>query len=139
MNLEIYTDGSCWLGKGSWAFVMVATHKGKECLLKNSRAVNGTTNNRMEMTAVIEAVKQLQVLDIKVENLVIYSDSQYTVNMFNGKWKVKPSTKNPDLIKEWNDVKDTVRTNITLKWIRGHDGNKYNELADQLCNEARER
>jgi ribonuclease HI len=126
--MAIYTDGSCLKnpgGAGGWCFCLIENDK--EYIVCGSEPE--TTNNRMELTAVIEALK---VIKNNVE-YIIYTDSQLVLNCAIGKWKRKA---NIDL---WN-IYDKVSKNKKLnwKWIKAHNGNKYNELVDKIAyNEAK--
>ena len=136
--MEIYTEGGCEPnpGNGSWAFVKI--HKTGQIETKSGRASEITTNNRMEYTAFIEALKSITNND---ESVTVYSDSMLLVNTVNSwmhswykkKWKrKKKEIKNIDLVKTIYSLMNG-RPNINLKWVRGHNGNKYNEMADALC------
>lgn len=140
MKLNIYTDGSCWKGDGAWAYVFVSSKNGVDYIIQGAGFVSGTTSNRMEMTAIIKAGEKLLSLGLKPEMVQIYSDSQYSKNMFNETWQVREATKNKDLIARWFEVRDELAKicPVTIDWIRGHDGNKYNEMVDQMCTSERE-
>jgi ribonuclease HI len=126
--MAIYTDGSCLKnpgGAGGWCFCLIENEK--EYIVCGSDPE--TTNNRMELTAVIEA---LEVIKNNVE-YIIYTDSQLVLNCATGKWK---RNANIDL---WNKY-DNVSKNKKLiwKWVKAHNGNKYNELVDKIAyNEAK--
>ena len=124
----IYTDGSCIKnpgGPGGWAFVLIESER--EYLVSSGCKV--TTNNRMELTAVIEALSFVT----PKSRCVIYSDSQLVINCALGKWKRKA---NLDLW-ELYDIESKDK-DITFEWVKGHSGNKYNEIVDKLAlNEAR--
>lgn len=134
-NVTIYTDGSCLKnpGPGGWAFVSI--QDGKEN--KMSGGATDTTNNRMELMAVINALSSLQ----EPCSIVLHSDSQYVVKAFtegwlrnwkaNG-WKTTTGeVKNKDL---WKLLMILVsKHDITWKWVKGHAGNRYNELCDQMA------
>lgn len=126
--MAIYTDGSCLKnpnGPGGWCFCLIENNK--EYIICGSEAE--TTNNRMELTAVIEA---LEVIKNNIE-YIIYTDSQLVLNCATGKWKRKA---NIDL---WNKYdKLSINKKLTWKWIKAHNGNKYNELVDKIAyNEAK--
>lgn len=125
----IYTDGACVPnpGDGGWGFVIVDRNGD----IKRYGGDKNTTNNRMELIAVIKALDYFST----PQNILIYSDSQYVVNGFNSwmhTWKKKGKTmKNPDL---WNRLMRLKEFHNKVKacWVRGHNGNKYNEIADDL-------
>ena len=126
MSLTIYTDGSCIPnpGQGGWAYIILADYDDETPIEWHvSGCESHSTNNRMEMTAVIEALKFIQTT-----SCVIYSDSKYVINCAKGKWKRK---KNIDLWEEYDKAsKDVI---IEWIWVKGHSGDKYNEMVDQLA------
>lgn len=130
-KLTFYTDGGCEPnpGNGTWAFVCC------EPLFHKVGAQAETTNNRMEIIAVLEAIKF--AIEKSAQEIVIHSDSEYTVNAFNSwmhKWAKKgwKGKKNVDLFQELLRLKHRPGIKISLIWVRGHDGNKFNEIADEL-------
>lgn len=117
--LEIYTDGaySSSRNQGGWAFVVI--EQGKE-IYKNFGSAENTTNNRMEIMACLEAIRWSKGKEIK-----IYSDSMYVIGTMTKNWKRK---KNIDL---WIAMDEAVKeVNISWKHVKGHAGNKWNELCD---------
>jgi len=132
---HIYTDGSVEPnpGSGGWAFVAV-----KDKLEIHYGSARNTTNNRMELIAVINALESTEVGD-KVK---IYSDSQYVCKGYNywmRGWQKKnwSYVKNDDLWKEIFEIKKT-RPKVELHWIKGHSTHTYNILADIYAGKARE-
>lgn len=136
--IEIYTDGACSgnPGKGGWgAILMYGNHK-KEI----SGFAAHTTNNKMELTAVIEAIKAVK----KPSKINIYTDSIYVkdgitkwiLNWRQNGWKGKDKKpiKNPEL---WQELDSVIANHkIDWYWVRGHNGDKYNEIADSLARNA---
>ena len=123
--IKIYTDGSCLKnpgGPGGWAICIIEDNI--DFIL--SGGDNNTTNNRMELTAIIEA------LDC-IKNGVcctVYTDSQLCINCATGKWKRKS---NLDL---WDKFDKNIKDkNISFEWIKGHSGDYYNELVDKIAYE----
>ena len=120
---HIYTDGSCLKnpgGEGGWAFVIV---KDKEIDSIGYGSNPSTTNNRMELQAVIQA---LRYVDKGEYNL--YTDSQLVLKCATGVWKIKANT---DL---WNDYNiASVEKKINWHWVKAHNGNKYNEIVDKIA------
>lgn len=119
MKVKLYTDGSCLgnPGPGGWAFLMVKD--GKEKRVQGGEPY--TTNNRMELLAVIEALKA--VGDAK--DISIYSDSSWVVKTMTDNWKRK---KNLDL---WAQLMPLVaEKDISWNWVKGHAGHKENEDCD---------
>lgn len=140
-KLEIYTDGACLgnPGRGGWGAILIY----KEHQKKISGGVKETTNNRMEMQAVIEALKQLK----KPSNINLYTDSTYVkdgiTKWING-WKKngwrtanRKPVKNADL---WQILEaETLKHQIEWIWVKGHSGNHFNEIVDVLAREEAEK
>jgi len=123
-TITLYTDGSCMPnpGIGGFGFIFIDPKTNKEWCV-NGGELN-TTNNRMEMTAVIEGLKFLN----KYHNFKIYSDSMYVINCASGKWK---QNKNLDLWEQYRRA--SKNKNIEWIWVKAHNGNKYNEMVDKLA------
>lgn len=120
----IYTDGSCIKnpgGAGGWAFALIEDD-GKEYFVSGRDPI--TTNNRMELMAVIEALSFVE----KKTKCVIYSDSKLVINCATGVWN---RNKNLDLWKLY-DIESKGK-DIEYKWVKGHSGDKYNEIVDKLA------
>jgi ribonuclease HI len=131
--IEVYTDGACAgnPGPGGWAWA-VAPH-GEPC---GSGCAAHTTNQRMELQAVLEAIRSFD------EPLTIVSDSTYVVHCFRDRWWVKwkangwkNSKKEPvantDL---WMPLVDlVVERQPAFRWVKGHSGNPMNDLVDRLA------
>ncbi|MCB6182478.1 ribonuclease HI [Leeia sp. TBRC 13508] len=134
--LTIYTDGACKgnPGPGGWGAILCYGEKKKEIWGGEKE----TTNNRMEMSAVIESLKLLK----RNCNIHIYTDSQYVLKGMTewlSGWKArgwktasKDPVKNSDL---WMKLDDLARPHdITWHWVKGHAGHPMNERADELAN-----
>ena len=138
-EVTIYTDGACSgnPGPGGWGTILMYNENKKEI----SGGKDNTTNNVMELTAVIEGLKLLK-FPCKVE---LYSDSAYLVNAFNQKWiegwKKKNwtnSSKEPVKNKEiWQEL-DKLTNIHKVKFIKvkGHADNEYNNRCDELARNA---
>lgn len=135
-NVEIYTDGACSgnPGKGGWGAVLVYGAKEKEI----SGADADTTNNRMELTAVIEALNTLK----EPCNVTLTTDSKYVCDAVNKEWVHswkkngwKKADKKPALnIDLWEKLLALLDIhNVTFVWVRGHNGHPYNERCDTLA------
>tara|TARA_B110000908_G_C10193256_1_gene421600 strand:- start:107 stop:529 length:423 start_codon:yes stop_codon:yes gene_type:complete len=123
----IYTDGSCIPnpGPGGWAFVALACDDDEEPTeFYISGGEDQSTNNRMELTAVMEAL----AFDLDTDSYLIYSDSMYVINCAKGKWARK---KNVDLWKKYDIVSKNKK--IEWVWVKGHSGDEYNEIVDKLA------
>jgi ribonuclease HI len=136
--VEIFTDGACRGNPGPGGWGAILCYKNTEKYLKGGE--NPTTNNRMELTAVIKAIAALK----KPCNIKITTDSQYVrkgITEWIYKWKKnnwrtsnKKPVKNIDL---WQQLDNAVKQHeISWHWIKGHSGHEQNELADQLANQA---
>ena len=135
----IYTDGACSgnPGPGGWGAILIYKDIKKEI----SGGAKNTTNNIMEVTAVIEALKLLKYkCDVEV-----YSDSAYVVNAFKQKWiegwkknNWKNSSKQPVKNKElWEDLDKLVtENNVNFIKVKGHEENEYNNRCDELARQA---
>ncbi len=135
----IYTDGACSgnPGPGGWGSILMYKDKIKEI----SGGMKDTTNNVMELTAVIEALKLLKFNC----NVKLYSDSAYVVNAFNQKWIYgwmkngwKNSNKEPVKNKElWEELYSLTKIhNVEFIKVKGHADNKYNNRCDELARKA---
>lgn len=124
-EIIIYTDGSCMPnpGKGGWAYIALFDN----CELHCNGFSENTTNNIMELTAVIEALKDFK--DFK--KITIYTDSRYVIECAKGKWQRK---KNLELWTLYDSL--SKKCNIQFIWVKGHNGDKYNELVDILAKQS---
>ncbi len=143
-TLDIYTDGSCFPRSriGGWSYIVVNNLEITD--VGYGRALD-TTSNRMEYTALIKAVERY---GDKIER--IYSDSSLLVNTSmkwrfawkqNG-WSRKRNSTNPkheiknlDLVQRIDDLLETNK-DIEIIWVKGHNGNIFNEAADELANKS---
>lgn len=133
-QIEVYTDGACFPnpGFGGWAWT---TLKGEQ---NSGFGGEDTTNQRMEIQAVIEAIRSLYKPEL---NLVIYSDSMYVINsatVWYKNWQVnnwrKNTIKNRDLLEQLIEL--AVKPNVSFRHVKGHSGNAGNEEADRLAMKA---
>lgn len=135
-QIEIYTDGACSgnPGPGGWGAVLV--YNGKEKELSGSE--KNTTNNRMELTAVIMALNALnQPCEVKLT-----TDSKYVCDAINKSWVYswrkngwKKSDKKPALnVDLWEELLSLLEKHeVEFIWVKGHNGHKYNEICDALA------
>jgi ribonuclease HI len=133
-KILIYTDGSAINNPGPGGYgIILKTSDGK--LEKEfSEGFRLTTNNRMELKAIIEALKKIKNKDLPVE---IYTDSKYVVDAINHKWINKwkaqrfAKAKNSDLWLEFSRVSEPF--NYKIFWIKGHNNHPENERCDKLA------
>lgn len=133
--MNIWTDGACWPNPGTGGWGWYRSDGVSDC-----GGEKGTTNNRMEMTAILEALSKLP----DGQNVIVYSDSQYCVKgltVWRKGWSKKNWMKkgepmiNRDL---WMQLEGHVlRLEAKFVWVRGHDGNHGNERADMLAERGR--
>ena len=124
--IEIYTDGSCLgnPGPGGWAAIILDTNDPDKTPSRIKGNCPDTTNNRMELLAVIEGIASTPS-DRKIN---VYSDSKYVVDTLNKNWKRKA---NLDL---WEKLDQQIHNrNIEYIWIKGHANNTHNEEADNIA------
>ncbi|MEE0264195.1 MAG: ribonuclease HI [Acutalibacteraceae bacterium] len=135
-NVEIFTDGACSGNPGPGGWGSILRYKSTEKEISGGEA--NTTNNRMEITAVIEALALLK----EPCNVTLYSDSQYVCNALTKGWakkwqannwmrnKTDPAL-NPDLWEKLLALYD--KHNVTVVWVKGHAGHPENERCDRLA------
>ena len=134
--IKIYTDGACRgnPGPGGWGALILKDNEE----IKLNGGQNDTTNNQMELTAVIKA------LDFFSESteIEIFTDSKYVmdgITEYIKKWKVngwktasKKPVKNSDLWKQLDEL--SAQHSISWNWVKGHSGHRENDIADELAN-----
>lgn len=140
-TIEIYTDGACSCnpGPGGWACVLL--WNGVE------RGLSGyalrTTNNAMELQAVIEGLKLVKA----PSNIILYSDSKYVVDSITKRWlnnwikkgEVRQNGGTRPNSSAWYSLYELLEThNVKTVWVKGHKGNKYNEMCDRMAVQQRD-
>ncbi len=143
-KITIYTDGACSgnPGKGGWGAILIYKSKNSEGHFNEiKKKISGheefTTNNKMELTAVIEALKNIK----KTSNIELFTDSKYVLDGFtkwlpnwqkNG-WKSsnKNKVKNIELWKELFNL--SLQHSINWHWVKGHSDNNLNNEVDKLA------
>ena len=139
-KLTIYTDGACSgnPGKGGWAAILIVGDNKKNL----SGAEYKTTNNRMELTAVIQSLQSLD--DYNDFEIEINTDSKYVkdgIEIWINKWKEngwktanKKEVKNQDL---WKNLDNIIQEKkIKWNWVKGHSNNELNNEVDKLARES---
>ncbi len=144
-KIVIYTDGGCTgnPGPGGWAYVLLDG----DDILSRSGGEPATTNNRMELTAVREALEEVRRRFGEGTEVEIHTDSQYVqkgmkewmASWIRRSWKTaagKP-VKNRAL---WQDLRDKAEgLRVNWHWVKGHAGHEYNEMCDRLVAREREK
>ncbi|MFT4126107.1 MAG: ribonuclease HI [Gordonia sp. (in: high G+C Gram-positive bacteria)] len=136
--VEISTDGACLGNPGPGGWGAVLRYRGTEKEISGSAPA--TTNNQMELTAAIKGLAALT----RPSTVILYTDSSYVRNGItkwvagwqrNG-WKTadKKPVKNADLWRQL--IEEEKRHQVTWKWVKGHNGDHYNEIADRLATSA---
>lgn len=139
-QIEIYSDGGCRPnpGVGAWAYILL---DGEE--VSQSGGELSTTNNRMELQGAIAALEACYERNGQEIPITFYIDSQYVKNGItqwitqwkrkNWKSSTKEAVKNIDLWQKLDELSQKLK--INWQWVKGHQGNHYNEICDQLCTE----
>ena len=135
-SVDIYTDGACSGNPGAGGYCAILIYKGTEKII--SGAEENTTNNRMELLAVIEGLKALK----EKCNVNLYSDSQYVISAINEKWldkwiatnwraTSKNGVKNVDL---WQNLIPLIEKHqVQFIKVKGHADNEYNNRCDKIA------
>ena len=141
-TINLYTDGSCLgnPGPGGWGYVL----EWGDYRIYGADGMAETTNNRQELYAVIYGLSRIEKRDVPV---VVYSDSDYVVKgvaQWLDKWKARnwknasgKPVKNKDI---WETLDELINEfdDIKFKWVKAHNGNQWNEYADELARSAAE-
>jgi ribonuclease HI len=135
-EITLYTDGAARgnPGPGGYGAILMYGHHRKEL----SQGFKHTTNNRMELWAIIAGLEEIKNRDIPV---VVYSDSQYVVNSVTKGWletwmktNFKGGKKNADLWKKYHALAKNF--SVRMVWVKGHADNPYNNRCDELATAA---
>jgi ribonuclease HI len=132
--MRLYTDGGYSIprGIGAWAYALV---DGNELVKSDSGIKKDSTSNQLELQAMIEALKVAHELG---QPITIYSDSQYVVKGYNiwmKNWKAQGWKRGNKPLKNqeyWKQIDKLYSKEISVKWVKGHNGNKWNEYVDSL-------
>lgn len=145
MLISVYTDGSSDNLKkiGSYGYVITAKKNNTNHLKKfSSKKYVDTTNNRMELKAIIKSLESIK----PGHTIDLYSDSKYcvdSINIWMANWikkKVLQDKTNSDLWMRFIKIRDYHKENgttLNITWVRGHNGNEFNEMADKLAGVGR--
>ena len=154
MALNIFTDGGCSgnPGPGGWAYIMVQnTFQGDSIVAEEWGGEKHTTNNRMELLAVISALNACKGKtgtgnegNKLPRQIIVHTDSQYVqkgitewiIKWKRNSWKTsdKKPVKNQDLWQELDTLNGELK--VSWEWVRGHAGNSYNERCDSMAQKA---
>jgi len=132
--IHIYTDGACNGNPGTGGYGIVMEWVGKPYQKEFSEGFQLTTNNRMELLAVIVALEKIKMKEVQI---TVFSDSKYVVDAVNLKWidgwkkRYFAKVKNPDLWKRFIVLYENLHPK--MQWIKGHNGHLQNERCDQLA------
>lgn len=145
MRVRVFTDGACSgnPGPGGWALTFLSD---TGCM-NMSGGEKVTTNNRMELLAVVNAMREIERVNDKKTSYEIFSDSAYVVNAINQKWIEKwlmsswktakgDEVKNRDLWEEFIRLRKRIREakiEVILTKVKGHAGNAFNEHVDKIA------
>ena len=135
-QVDIYTDGACSGNPGVGGYGVILSYNGQEKEIAGGEEY--TTNNRMELTAVIVGLEALK----EPCEVTVYSDSKYVVDAMNKGWaekwhdnnwmrNSKEPALNPDLWEELLGL--TMEHDVTFVWVKGHAGHPQNERCDKLA------
>ncbi|MDA9886406.1 ribonuclease HI [Flavobacteriaceae bacterium] len=133
-TIHIYTDGSALGNPGPGGYGIIIEWVGKHYIKEFSRGFKYTTNNRMELLAVIEA---LEMLKQRPMDVLVFSDSKYVIEAVDKKWvfgwvkKQFKGKKNPDLWKRFLAI--YAQHNVRFQWVKGHNDHPQNERCDYLA------
>ena len=137
MRIYIYTDGACKGNPGKGGYGIVMECKEKKLYKEFFQGYKKTTNNRMELLAVIISLEKIK---IGVKEIEIFTDSKYVMDSVEKKWvfswekKNFKGKKNIDLWKRFLIV--YRKHNVKFNWVKGHSGHIQNERCDELANEG---
>ena len=136
--IKIYTDGGCWAGDGAFAFAVIKDDE--QVLHEVSGCYGDTTNNKMEMKAVFEALNYCAANE--GNQYTIITDSQYVqkgLTEWIHNWKLNNwegaagPVKNKEIWQVMDPLYRSLRSRVRIEWVKGHNGNVWNEHVDKLC------
>lgn len=129
-EFKIWTDGGYNISKGVGAYAYVIL-EGNDEICRYAEKVIRSTNNRCELLAIFFALKSLPV-DCKA---VVHTDSRYCIGVLEGSFR---RNKNLDILDMYDKMIMEKGLKVKFKWVRGHSGDRYNELCDSMCQQAAE-
>lgn len=135
-QVTIHTDGACSGNPGPGGYAAILVYNGREKVISGGEP--DTTNNRMELLAVINSLSALN----ERCDVTLHSDSKYVIDAVTQGWAErwrrngwmrtkKDRAQNPEL---WERLLELLKTqNVTFQWVRGHNGDEYNERCDRIA------
>jgi|WetSurMetagenome_2_1015567.scaffolds.fasta_scaffold213410_1 ribonuclease HI len=128
-KINIFTDGSCLgnPGPGGWAAILLEGQAKKPTMVLRGNE-SDTTNNRMEMIAVIEALRYVHEKHLQQCEINLFSDSALVINTLRLGWKRK---KNLDLWEELDELNEEL--SVSYSWVEGHAKNRWNNECDKIA------
>ena len=136
-DVHVYTDGAASGNPGPGGYGIVMEWVGTPYKKEFSQGFTHTTNNRMELLAVIEALRKLKKAPLKV---LVFTDSKYVVDAVEKKWLqrwVKTNFKDKKNVDLWKAfLKEYPKHEVRFQWIKGHNNHPQNERCDQLAVKA---
>ena len=127
-SYSAFTDGSSDnknpLRPGGSAYIIFDS-QGNE-VKRMSKGFMGVTNNKMELLAIVSVVNSLP----PNSSVTIHSDSQYSINVLSGRWR---ASENLRIINLYRRLVAEKNIKVTFEWVRGHNGDEWNELCDQIA------
>ena len=147
MDYRVYTDGSCVISTKNGGYGYVVTVEDKS-IAEDHQSYKNTTNNRMELRALLAAMKYIDSIAMPGDSVIFYTDSAYIANCFKDKWYKKwlangwrtanrVAVKNVDIWKLILHEYRFSKIEYRIEKVMGHTGDVWNEYADQLANSWR--
>lgn len=130
--LECYTDGAFSPLRNTGGISVVFLLDGVK-VHTFSKKIDNTTNNKCELLAIITA---LNAVSRPIKSVIIYTDSQYVIGCATKGWKRKANINLWQAYDKIYQKASSFCSDIRFEWVKGHDRNEYNNLADKLANEA---
>lgn len=144
--LALFSDGACRGNPGPGAWGILIQNAKKDIILKSSGVEFKTTNNRMELSGVIQGLNEIASMEFDLYKPVfVYSDSKYVIDGMKSwlsGWKErgwrKSDGKEPENVDLWKSLDEvsTKFSSLHFIWVKGHAGHPQNEYCDQMCNQA---
>lgn len=140
----LYTDGACRGNPGPGSYGFMVQNSSGEIILEGADYEDHTTNNKMELSAIIEGLKELETIVTPMHSIYVYTDSKYVVDGMRSwvagwkkrGWK-KADKKAPENLDLWQALDELSRiAQVEFNWVKGHAGHPQNEYVDQLANKV---